>query len=178
MDTRTIKSYVKAICGVVLLILLDQVTKLLAFQYLNPENGGSDIVLLKGIFRLHYLENQGAAFGIMQGKKTILIITTAIVLFLVLWMYTRIPKERKFRYLQWVDMFIVAGAIGNFVDRIRLNYVIDMFYFELINFPVFNVADIYVTCSVVVFLLLFLFYYKEEELEWIWSFTKQKKEAD
>ena len=59
----------------------------------------------------------------------------------------------------------MAGAYGNFIDRLRLGYVIDFFYFNLIDFPVFNVADIYVTVSTIVFCLLLFFYYKEEDLE-------------
>ena len=59
----------------------------------------------------------------------------------------------------------MAGAYGNFIDRLRLGYVIDFFYFKLIDFPVFNVADIYVTVSTIVFCLLLFFYYKEEDLE-------------
>ena len=70
----------------------------------------------------------------------------------------------------------MAGAFGNLIDRIRLDYVIDFFYFELINFPIFNVADIYVSCSVVVLLLLFIFYYKEEDMEVLLP-SKKKKDA-
>ena len=59
----------------------------------------------------------------------------------------------------------LAGAMGNFIDRMTQNYVVDFFYFEWINFPIFNVADIYVTCGTILFLIMFLFFYKEKELE-------------
>ena len=62
---------------------------------------------------------------------------------------------------------ICSGALGNFIDRIAHRYVVDFFYFELIDFPVFNVADIYVTVSAVLLILLILFYYKEDELSQI-----------
>lgn len=65
----------------------------------------------------------------------------------------------------------MAGAAGNLIDRIRFGYVVDFFYFRLIDFPVFNVADIYVTVSFAVLLLLVFFQYKEEDLEF---FEKKK----
>lgn len=61
----------------------------------------------------------------------------------------------------------MAGALGNFIDRTLQGYVIDFFYFKWINFPIFNVADIYVTTAVILLLVLVLFYYKEEELDFI-----------
>lgn len=173
---QKIKHYMIAALSVFLLVLLDQITKILAVLHLDPGHGGKDVVILEGIFRLRYLENRGAAFGVMQGQKLILVIVTIIVFFAICWIYTRIPDEKHYRALQWLAVFVMAGAIGNFIDRIRLDYVVDFFYFELINFPIFNVADIYVTCSVILFILLFLFYYKDEDLERI--LPSRKKEAE
>ena len=172
---QKVKSYILAFISVAVLVFLDQITKLLAVCHLNPENGGADFVLLDGIFRLRYLENRGAAFGMLQGQKVILIIITMIVFLAICWVFHRIPNERRFRPVQWIAVFVMAGAIGNFIDRIRLGYVVDFFYFELINFPIFNVADIYVTCSVILLLVLFLFYYKDEDLERILSFHKKEE---
>ena len=67
--------------------------------------------------------------------------------------------------MNWSLLFFMAGAIGNFIDRITNQYVVDFFYFKLINFPIFNVADIYVTIAAVFMLFLGLFYYKEEDFE-------------
>lgn len=76
-------------------------------------------------------------------------------------------------------MILTAGAIGNLIDRLRLDYVIDFFYFELINFPIFNVADVYVSCGMVLLVLFGLFYYKEEDIERLIPFKKQQeKKAD
>ena len=61
---------------------------------------------------------------------------------------------------------LCAGAIGNFIDRIINGYVVDFIYFEIINFPIFNIADIYVCISVFLLLYLLIFHYKEEELTW------------
>ena len=64
-------------------------------------------------------------------------------------------------------MTVFAGAIGNFLDRLRLQYVIDFLYFELIDFPVFNVADCYVTIACASFAFLVFFYYKESDFEFL-----------
>ena len=174
MRTKKIKSVIFAIGMVVLLVGLDQAAKLLADLYLNPQKGGSDFVIWEGVFRLHYLENRGAAFGLLQGQKLFLVLITAVVFVVICFVYMRLPFEKRFLPARWLAVFIMAGAIGNFIDRMLLGYVIDFFYFELINFPVFNVADIYVTCSVIVFVALFLLYYKETDLERIFPSRKRK----
>ena len=172
---QKVRNYVIAFTSVVLLVVLDQITKILAVRYLNPFKGGKDIVLIDGVFRLKYLENRGAAFGMFQGQKIFFVIITMVVLLAVCFFYHRIPNERRFRILQAVTIFVTAGAIGNFIDRMFLGYVVDFLYFELINFPIFNVADIYVTCSLILFVFLFLFYYKDEELDRILSIRTKKE---
>ncbi len=172
------KQSILAIFALVLLVCFDQASKLCAVFQLSPEHGGADLILWQGVFRLHYLENRGAAFGMMQGRKLFLVITTLLIVTLLCLLYVRLPKEPRFLALHWLIVFLLAGALGNFIDRMRLGYVIDFFYFELIDFPVFNVADLYVTCSVLVFVFLFLFYYKEEDLNRIWpGKEKQRKQG-
>ena len=73
--------------------------------------------------------------------------------------------EKKFLPLRICAVLIMAGAYGNCIDRIRYGYVVDFFYFKLIDFPIFNVADIYVTVSVAAVIILLFFYYKEEDLD-------------
>lgn len=145
-----------------LLILLDQVTKHLAVSLLK---GQDSFVIIRNVFELHYLENHGAAFGVLQGKKVFFITITILMIVLLTYVYGRIPMERRFYPLHGICIALFAGAIGNFIDRILHNYVIDFFYFSLINFPIFNVADIYVTCAMALFIILFLFYYKEADLD-------------
>ena len=83
-----------------------------------------------------------------------------------MYLYFRLAKrdDGKYTPLRITLIFLIAGAIGNMIDRIVRGYVVDMFDFCLINFPVFNVADIFVTCSFVVIVILILFKYKDEEL--------------
>lgn len=80
--------------------------------------------------------------------------------------------------MRFIIVLLVSGAIGNFIDRCLNNYVIDFFYFKLIDFPVFNVADIYVTVAAILLILLFCFYYKEEDIDMLLSklpFVKKKE---
>lgn len=154
----------------VFLVFLDQLTKFFAQKSLM---GKEPFVLIKGVFELQYLENQGAAFGVMQGKKTFFVIFTVIVLLLLAALYFKIPAQKRFRPVLWILVLFYAGAIGNFIDRVRLNYVVDFFYFKLINFPIFNVADIYVTVAAFFVIVLGLFYYKEEDYEAIFPAKKK-----
>lgn len=166
----------RGICGAIvsaLLVGLDQFTKYLAVKYLMNQ---PNIVLWKGVFELEYLENRGAAFGIMQGQKGFFVIFTAIAMIAIVWFYMKkIPNTKKYLFLEIICVMLFSGGIGNFIDRVRLNYVIDFFYFSLIDFPIFNVADIYVTLAAFFMVLLGLFYYKDEDYDLIFSSKKDKK---
>lgn len=164
----------KNIWGLFLTILLsgvDQLTKVLAREYL-ANTGGKDII--PGIFRFEYLENRGAAFGILQEQRILLLLVTFLILAILIYCYHKIPVTPKFIPLQLVLLLITAGALGNMIDRIFRNYVIDFLYFELIDFPIFNVADCYVVIGSALFMLLSLFYYKDEDFTFI---HKQQKGA-
>jgi lipoprotein signal peptidase len=158
---------------VLLLVAFDQYTKYLATQNLK---GQESFVLIKNVFSLHYLENVGAAFGLFENQRIFFIISTAIILCLIIYFFVKTPKIKRYQPMLFTLLFVVAGAIGNCIDRIWLGYVVDFFYFELIDFPVFNVADCYIVVALFVFSFLLLFYYKEEELTFF--SLKQKEESD
>lgn len=145
-----------------LLVFIDQITKYLAQVYLRKQGA---LVLIDGVFELRYLENRGAAFGIMQNRGIFFISITLLFMVFAVWFYLRLPENKKFRWLRWLILLVAAGAAGNMIDRVFRGYVIDFFYFSLINFPIFNVADCYVTLAVVILILLILFYFSEEDLE-------------
>ena len=159
-----------AILSFILLIVFDQWTKSLAVAHLMNKE---PFIIIDGVFQLRYLENRGAAFGMMQGQQTFFLITGIIAVIVLAYVYFKMPWEKRFLPLRAVAMFIAGGAVGNMIDRVALGYVVDFFYFELIDFPIFNVADIYVTCATIVLALLILFYYKEEELDCL--FPKKKE---
>lgn len=169
--TNTLKKAVIEMILSVVLIVIDQITKLMAIHGLMNQQ---PFVILDGIFELHYLENRGAAFGILQGKKAFFIIFTILVLAFIAYIYLkRIPDEKKFRLLDGICILFFAGALGNFIDRVFRNYVVDFFYFKLIDFPIFNVADIYVTVAAFAMIILGLFYYKEDDYNKIFPAKKK-----
>lgn len=157
---------------IIVLGLIDQYTKLLAVEYLK---NSSDIILIPGVLQLHYLENTGAAFSILEGKQIFFAILTPILLVALVVVLFKMPQDKKYLCLDYIIIFLIAGAIGNYIDRISNNYVVDFIYFSLINFPVFNVADIYVTCAVFALLIVILFVYKDEDLEEIKASIRKKK---
>lgn len=159
-----LKNYVMAVILVIVAVLIDQYTKYLAVTHLKD---GPAFVLIDNVFELNYLENRGAAFGLLQNRQIFFVCVAILIFAFILYCYVRIPKTGRYLSLRLCGIFIVAGAAGNLIDRIRLGYVVDFFYFRLIDFPVFNVADIYVTVSFAVLLILIFFRYKEEELEFL-----------
>lgn len=140
-----------ALLGVLLcggLIAADLLTKLTASKL-----GSREVVLIPGVLSLSYIENRGAAFGIMQGRQWLLIVISAVIIAAAVVFCIRRIRDTRYRYLRVLTVFLVAGALGNMIDRIMLGYVRDFIYFKLIDFPVFNVADIYVTVSAVLILI-------------------------
>lgn len=154
--------YILACVGIIIGVAADQITKSLAVTHLR---GKEPYIIIKNVFQLEYLENRGAAFGLFQNQTFFFWISLLLIAAFFFWFYSKVPMERRFLPLRICAVLIMAGGLGNFIDRIRFRYVIDFFYFVLIDFPVFNVADIYVTIAVFGCVLLLFFYYKEEELE-------------
>ena len=145
-----------------LLLLLDQYTKRLAVVHLK---GQAPFVLIDRVLELNYLENTGAAFSSFSGKQTFLILLTALVILLLLWKYVSLPITRRFLGMRFCMLLILSGAVGNLIDRLINRYVVDFIYFVPIDFPKFNVADIYITVGVALLAILLFFYYTEEELD-------------
>lgn len=168
------KRKVKMLCldAVIILILtaIDQFTKYMAVVHLK---GKEDISLLKGILHLQYLENRGAAFGLLQEQKWFILFIGILFLAVIIFLMVKLPNQKKYNKLHLVSAVVAAGAIGNMIDRIRFDYVIDFISFVAVNFPIFNFADICVTLSVISAAILILFVYKEEDLDFL-NF-KQKK---
>lgn len=149
---------------IIILTVIDQMTKYFAVLFLKD---GRTIPIIKDVFELQYLENRGAAFGIMENRQWFFMLMTCAAIAVLTYIYMKIPDAAKYVPLKLCYVFLTAGAVGNLIDRGMQGYVVDFFYFKLIDFPVFNVADIYVTVTMAVLLLLILFYYKEEELDFL-----------
>lgn len=157
--------------AVILGVALDQYTKYLAVNHLQ----NNPISIIEGVFELRYLENRGAAFGMLQNKQTFFLIITIITLSLIGYLYYRLPKTKHFLWLRICLLSITAGAIGNMIDRVRLKYVVDFLYFELIDFPIFNVADIFASVATCGLIVLLLFYYKEEDVDMVFQLLTPKR---
>lgn len=150
------------------LVGIDQLTKWLAATYIKPQQSVNLISIGgKEWLNLTYQENTGAAFSILRDKQLFLIILTSIIILgvIILILTKRIKKTA---YI-WSFSLIIAGGIGNLIDRIVHNYVIDFIDFRIIKFAVFNFADI---CAVVGTVMLIVFYIIEEIKN-----SKEKKKA-
>lgn len=147
-----------------LLTALDQLTKYLAVLHLKDQPA---IPLIKGVLELQYLENRGAAFGILQNQKVILLIVSVLFIGVILFFLNKVPDTSRYTILHVLAAAVIAGGVGNMIDRFRQGYVVDFIYFSLIDFPIFNVADIYVVTATILVFVLLLFVYKDEELKFI-----------
>ncbi|SHO45858.1 signal peptidase II [Anaerocolumna xylanovorans] len=147
----------------ILLVILDQFTKHLAASDLKE----NPFIVIPKVFQFTYHENNGAVWGILSGQIVFLIILTFLLLSLMVFLYLKVPTDKRYNAIRIILVFICAGAVGNLIDRIFNRYVVDFIYFELIDFPVFNLADCYVTLSSILLILLGLFYYKDEDFEFL-----------
>lgn len=156
--------------GMAALVLADQFTKYIAVVHLKDQPA---IPIIPEVFELNYLENRGAAFGMLQNQKIFFVFVAAIILAVIAYVLYKTPEKKKYTILHVLLVLIASGAVGNMIDRLRLDYVVDFLSFVLIHFPIFNVADIYVTAATAVLVFLLLFYYKEEDLSFL-SFKQTK----
>lgn len=156
-----------------ILVAIDQVTKYLVLENLKDRPA---IELIKGVFELRYLENRGAAFGVLQNAQIFFIFIAVVMMTIILFVLIKMPTSRKYYPWHWFLVMLAAGGIGNMIDRIRLNYVVDFLYFSLIDFPIFNFADIFVSVGTVMLFIIVLFFTKEEDLAFI-NLSIQKKRS-
>ena len=139
-------------------VLVDQITKLLAAGNMALYDS---VTVIPHVFSFTYIHNYGAAWGLFSEHRWVFLILTGIALIvlpILLYRYRHLPFLFGFSL-----SLIIGGAIGNMIDRLFRGYVIDFLEFTFIDFPVFNVADIYITCACVLLAFLMLFYYKDSD---------------
>lgn len=135
-----------------ILVVVDQLTKYLTVQTIDLHEV---IEIIPNVLSFTYIQNSGAAWSILEGKMWFFYIVTIIVIaFLLYYLYTEAKTDK---ILGIILSIVLAGTIGNFIDRLVFQYVIDMIKLDFINFPIFNVADILLTVGVGV-LIIFTFY--------------------
>lgn len=150
--------------GMAILVFFDQITKIVAENNLYNKNA---FVIIEGVFEFSYLRNAGAAWGMLSGKRILFLLITAFMIGVITYVVIKMPVTKKMLPLECVCILLGAGAVGNFIDRLMFGYVRDFIYFKAINFPVFNVADSYVTIAVVMFVILVFFIYEEEDFDFL-----------
>ncbi len=139
---------------VLILVAIDQITKIMAQQILMFSE---PIILINNFLQLNYVENRGAAFGILQDQRIFFVVMTIAVLGSIV--YYRHKNNKLTKLSRVIFDFIIAGAIGNLIDRIRLTYVIDFIdvnFWGFYDFPVFNFADIFLVCATILLSLMIL----------------------
>ncbi len=143
----------------VVVIIIDQLTKLWAYHSLQGTRG---IQVIGNMLEFRYVENRGAAFGILQGRMWFFYVITIIVVAILF--YYLFTQDRSSIFLNITVGLLIGGALGNFIDRLLRGFVVDFIkvdFVSQINFPVFNVADIAITIGSVLFIIYILFLEKE-----------------
>ena len=140
---------------IIISIVSDQLTKFWAVDVLK---NGDSIRVIGNFLRFTYAENKGAAFSILQNQRTFFLVITLVMLVFLGYIYFKTKNITKLSKLSIA--MIAGGAVGNFIDRFRLGYVIDFIdvrFGEFYNFPVFNIADSFVVCGTILMIILILF---------------------
>ena len=150
------------IIAVIVLIILDQGTKFWALASLKPIH---NMTLVEGFMDLTFVENRGVAFGMFSGQRWFILLLTGVIAVGLVWFYVTMPKKKEYFPLRVSLVLVLSGAIGNIIDRLFRGYVVDFFEFTFFEWPVFNVADIYVVCGVILLALMIMFVVKDEDLE-------------
>ena len=140
---------------IIISIVSDQLTKFWAVDVLK---NGDSIKIIGNFLRFTYAENKGAAFSILQNQRTFFLVITLVMLVFLGYIYFKTKNITKLSKLSIA--MIAGGALGNFIDRFRLGYVVDFIdvrFGEFYNFPVFNIADSFVVCGTILMIILILF---------------------
>ncbi|MDR1066015.1 MAG: signal peptidase II [Clostridiales bacterium] len=142
------------------LIAVDQVTKFLALKYLAPVES---VTVIEGLLDLAFVRNNGAAFGLFQGARWFFIGLAVLIIGAIVYYYLKNRKNENFTFVRISLLLITSGAIGNFIDRFATGYVVDFFNVRFIQFPVFNVADIYIVVGTIMLIVYIVFFMKGKE---------------
>ena len=155
--------YILMTLFVALVTAADQITKWLVVENIPLY---SQVEAIPGLFHLTYVQNTGAAFSSFQGMQWLFLLVFIAFTIGLLWIF--IKNKLPFTTLErWCLVAVYAGGLGNMIDRVRFGYVVDMIAVDFIQFPVFNVADCFVTCGCIVLLVHLAFFnrdfWKEEK---------------
>ncbi len=174
---KVLQRYIIPVLSLIVMVALDQWTKLLTLKHVAGTDG---FYIIDKILRIYFVKNEGMAWGMLQNKQIIFIIITPIVIAFLMMIYYRLPFEKKFILARICVLLLTGGAIGNLIDRIFRGelfhgYVVDMIYVEIIDFPVFNIADSFITVGFAMMIFSIFCVYKEKDFDLLF---KRKKAAE
>lgn len=148
---------------IILIVAFDQITKYFAEKNLAD---GKIVSFLPGFVQFRYVQNTGMAFSMLSGARWIFVVITIIVCGGVMWFL--FSNRAKSLWVYWSLGVVLAGGVGNLIDRARFGYVVDFIEPTFVNFAVFNIADCAVTCGAAVLVVYLL----------IDAFKKDKRDGD
>lgn len=149
--------YILMVLAVALITALDQLTKALTVANIGLYQ---QVPAIPGLFHLTYVRNTGAAFSALEGMQWLFALIFLVFSAALIWEFSK--KRMPFTTMErWLITAIYAGGLGNMIDRLRLGYVVDMIAVDFIDFPVFNVADCFVTCGCILLMIHLAFFNKE-----------------
>ncbi|MCI5840175.1 MAG: signal peptidase II [Peptoniphilaceae bacterium] len=134
---------------IILGIVIDRISKIYAYKFLIENT------IKIPLFSFYYLENKGAAFGILQNHRFLFLTFTILVIVFLLFYFIK-NRDRNSKFIKLAISFIISGALGNLYDRIVSGYVIDFIYTNLFPFAVFNFADVFVVLGCIM-MIIYLF---------------------
>ena len=151
--------YIISAIACIILIIADQASKYAALTHLKPVE---TIPIIQNIFSFTFVENRGAAFGMFQGARIGFLVVTPLILAAIVYYFIKLPYGRVYSFVRAALILVAAGAVGNFIDRLFRGYVIDFLHATFINFPVFNLADIFVVAGTGLLAVLIIFYIRDD----------------
>jgi len=152
-------AYIAALLFMAMLVAADQFSKYLVIKHIFPIGSYS---VVHGVLNLTYVENTGAAFGIFPAGGLVFLILSGFIIAGVCVYYVSLPKGGVYKKMRFALVLVLAGAVGNFIDRIRYGYVVDYLHLMFIDFPVFNVADMLIVLGTIFLAVLLFFFVKSE----------------
>ena len=138
------------------IVAADQLSKLWILENIPLYE---QIPVIPGLFHLTYVQNTGAAFSSFQGQQWLFVLVFAVLTAAVIWEF-KTKKMGFSTFERWCIAAIYAGGLGNMIDRVRMGFVVDMIEVEFMTFPVFNVADCFITCGCIAMLVSLIFFNK------------------
>ena len=145
---------------IALLTALDQFTKYMiqtSFELYESKE------VIDGVLSFTYVQNRGMAWGMFQGKIPVFAIFTAVILILAFRVLYNVVDEKRYCFVKYVIIFLISGGLGNLIDRLTLGYVVDFIHATIIDFPVFNVADIFIVIGTGLLAIYFIFFDGKKE---------------